>query len=316
MVSESSQIYNHAGLPVLEQDKCPECGSVKLNYGDEEIVCSECGLVIEGYLIDQGPEWRAFDAEQREKRTRVGAPTTITTHDRGLSTIIDWKNQDIHGKQIKGSQISQIYRLRKLQRRTRVSDAIERNLAFALDHIKKLGKALSLPKSVIETGSVLYQKGAKEKLVRGRSIKDIASATLYYSLRDAGIPRTLKEVSEKAGISKNDLSRSYRYILNKFDYCSPEYETNKFIEKFSENLGLLGKTETIAKKITNVAREIKLTGGRGPLGIAAASTYVASILTGERRTQREIAEVSKVTEVTVRNRYKDLSENLLFVMGL
>ena len=66
-----------------------------------------------------------------------------------------------------------------------------------------------------------------------------------------------------------------------------------------------GKVEEIAHKILAAAKELKLTSGRGPTGIAAAS-YVASVLTGERKTQREIAEIAQVTEVTIRNRYKEL----------
>ena len=44
--------------------------------------------------------------------------------------------------------------------------------------------------------------------------------------------------------------------------------------------------------------------------MAAAAIYIASVQCGERRTQREVAEVAGVTEVTIRNRYKELTEKL------
>ena len=53
-----------------------------------------------------------------------------------------------------------------------------------------------------------------------------------------------------------------------------------------------------------------LTSGRGPTGVAAAAIYIASVQCGERRTQRDVADVARVTEVTVRNRYKELCEKL------
>ncbi|RLG31758.1 transcription initiation factor IIB, partial [Methanosarcinales archaeon] len=53
-----------------------------------------------------------------------------------------------------------------------------------------------------------------------------------------------------------------------------------------------------------------LTSGRGPTGVAAAAIYIASIECDQRRTQREVAEVAGVTEVTIRNRYKELAEEL------
>ena len=59
--------------------QCPECGSTRLmrDYDCAEIVCMDCGVVIATKLADRGPEWRAFDKEQRAKRTRVGAPLNI-----------------------------------------------------------------------------------------------------------------------------------------------------------------------------------------------------------------------------------------------
>ena len=107
--------------------ECPECKSHTLvrDYERAELVCSDCGLVIDENFIDQGPEWRAFDHDQRMKRSRVGAPMTYTIHDKGLSTMIDWRNRDSYGKTISSKNRAQLYRLRKWQRRIRVSNATE-----------------------------------------------------------------------------------------------------------------------------------------------------------------------------------------------
>jgi transcription initiation factor TFIIB len=107
---------------------CPECGSRQLvhDYERAELVCQSCGLVIDDDIIDRGPEWRAFDPDQWMKRSRVGAPMTLTIHDKGLSTMIDWRNRDSYGKAISYKNRAQLYRLRKWQRRIRVSNATER----------------------------------------------------------------------------------------------------------------------------------------------------------------------------------------------
>lgn len=101
--------------------QCPECGSRNLvqDYERAELVCSECGLVVDAEFVDEGPEWRAFDHDQRMKRSRVGAPMTYTIHDKGLSTMIDWRNRDSYGKSISSKNRAQLYRLRKWQRRIR-----------------------------------------------------------------------------------------------------------------------------------------------------------------------------------------------------
>jgi len=286
------------------------------DYECAEIVCMSCGFVVAAKLTDRGPEWRAFDTEQREKRTRVGAPLTFTIHDKGLSTMIDWHDRDIYGKRLSPGQKAQIYRLRKWQRRIRVSDATERNLAFALSEISKIANALNLPKNILETASVIYRKAVKERLIRGRSIQGVTSAALYVACRQCGLARTLDEIAQAASINKKEVGRSYRFLVKELNYFIPPLKPSQYITKFSNQLTMQGKVEEIAHRILTTARELKLTSGRGPTGIAAAASYIASVLTGEQKTQREIAEIAQVTEVTIRNRYKELVERLIFVITM
>jgi len=308
------------GVPTTTSkvQKCPECGSKRImrDYDAAEVVCMDCGYVVAAKLTDRGPEWRAFDDEQRAKRARAGAPLTYTIHDKGLSTMIDWHDRDIYGKRLSPGQKAQIYRLRKWQRRIRVSDATERNLAFALSEISKIANALNLPKNILETASVIYRKAVKEHLIRGRSIQGVTSAAVYVACRQCGLPRTLEEIAQSSNINKKEVGRSYRFLIKELDYFIPPLKPSQYITKFSNQLTMQGKVEEIAQKILITARELKLTSGRGPTGIAAAASYIASVLTGERKTQREIAEIAQVTEVTIRNRYKELVERLVFEITL
>ena len=74
-IEKSSDPTNQNSFKV---QSCSECGSVRLmrDYECAEVVCMDCGIVIAAKIADRGPEWRAFDDEQRSKRTRVGAPLT------------------------------------------------------------------------------------------------------------------------------------------------------------------------------------------------------------------------------------------------
>ena len=298
--------------------RCPVCGSTRLMQDSEaaEIVCMDCGCVVSGELTDRGPEWRAFDGEQREKKARVGAPMTFTIHDKGLSTLIDWRDRDLVGRKIPSSQKAQLYRLRKWQRRIRVSDGRERNLAFALSEITKISNSLSLPKSIFETASVIYRKALKKRLVRGRSIQGMSAASVYVACRQCGLARTLNDIAAASNVSKKELGRSYRFLVNETNCSIPLIKPIQYVSKFSNQLELQGKVDVIASKILAAASELRLTSGRGPKGMAAAATYIASVLTGEGMTQREIAEIAQVTEVTIRNRYKEMIERLLFTMSL
>ena len=291
---------------------CPECGDTRLmnDYDQGELVCMGCGYVVDDKMADTGPERRAFDQEQKAKRTRVGAPLTYTIHDKGLSTLIDWHSQGALNKNRTAANVSQVFMLRKWQRRIRVADASERNLAFALSEMSKIASSLNLPKSILETAAVFYRKAVKKRLIRGRSIQGIAAAAIYMSCRKCSVPRTLDEIAPATYVGKKEIARCFRFLAKELDEFIPPVFPARYISKFSNKLIVAGKAENVAASIIEIAKNIRLTSGRGPTGIAAAATYIASVLAGEKKTQREVANVANVTEVTIRNRYKELMERL------
>lgn len=124
-------------------NQCPEChGHVTTNV--KETVCEDCGLVIEEQRIDHGPEWRAYDADERE---RTGAPLTAARHDRGLSTEIG-RGTDVHGNELSGRKRRRLARMRREQTRGRWRSKAERNLAHGLGEVRRLASALELSESI------------------------------------------------------------------------------------------------------------------------------------------------------------------------
>jgi len=303
---------------IEEIDQCPECGSNHLSkdYSRAELVCRNCGFVLDENMIDHGPEWRAFDSEQREKRARTGAPMTYTIHDKGLSTMIGWKNRDSYGKAIPTRNRAQIYRLRKWARRIRISNATEKSLAIAFSELDRMASSMGLPRTVRETAAMIYRKAALKKLVRGRSIEGVITAALYAACRQCHVPRTLDEISSAAHISKKEIGRTYRYVSRELGLKLLPTSPEDYISRFCSELQLSGDVRAKTVEILQDAAHRELTSGRGPSGMAAASLYIASVLCGERRTQREVADVAGVTEVTIRNRYKEIAEKLDIAIGL
>jgi len=297
---------------VEETVTCPECGGNRLSkdYSRAELVCQDCGLVIDEDLIDHGPEWRAFDSEQREKRARTGSPMTYMIHDKGLSTMISWKNRDSYGKSIPTRNRAQLFRLRKWQRRIRISNATERNLASALSSLDRMASGMNLPRTVRETAAMIYRKAALKNLIRGRSVESVTAASLYAACRQCHVPRTLDEIAQIANMSRKEIGRNYRYVSRELGLKLLPTTPQDYVSRFCSELKLSGDVQGKVMEILKEAADAELTSGRGPTGIAAASLYVASILCGERRTQREVSEVAGVTEVTIRNRYKELAEKL------
>lgn len=290
---------------------CSECGSSNIVQHSKqgERICEDCGLVIQDSMIDSGPEWRAFNHQERQEKSRVGAPTTQTIHDKGLTTQIDWKDKDAHGRSISSKKRSQMNRLRKWQKRIRTKDAGERNLQFALSEIDRMASSLGIPQNVREVTSVIYRRALQEDLLRGRSIEGVATAALYAGCRQEGIPRSLEEVSDVSRVERVEVSRTYRYISNELGLELMPIDPKQYVPRFTSKLDLTQEVEAKAKEIIDKTAD-PLLSGRGPSGFAAAAIYAAALLCNEKRTQREVADVAQVTEVTIRNRYQEQIEML------
>ncbi|MCU4742308.1 transcription initiation factor IIB [Halobacteria archaeon AArc-m2/3/4] len=290
--------------------ECPECETdtlVKSSDGSE-LVCEECGLVSEEGQIDMGPEWRAFNHSERQQKSRVGAPITNTMHDKGLTTTIDWKDKDTYGRSLSSKKRSQMNRLRKWQERIRTKDAGERNLQFALSETDRMASALGVPRSVREVASVLYRRALEEDLIRGRSIEGVATSTLYAACRMEGIPRSLEEVSAVSRVERKEIGRTYRYVSQELGLAMEPVDPKKYVPRFCSELELSEEVQSKANEIIETTAEQGMLSGKSPTGYAAAAIYAASLLCNEKKTQRAVADVAQVTEVTIRNRYQEQIE--------
>lgn len=287
--------------------KCPECGGINLFWNREkgEIICRDCGLVIEDKMVDFTQEWREFDSSEGESRRRTGAPMTFTQYDQGLGTEVGQK-ADLF--KLSSSERNKFFRLRKWQ--YRISTAIERNLKLALAELKRVSSFLKLPKSVEEESARIYTLAVQRGLVRGRSMESVVAGALYAACRRHEVPRTLDELSEASGIEKKEIGRTYRFVARELGLTILPSNPADYIARFASALKLSAETQSKAIEILEQAQKIELTSGRGPTGIASAALYVSALIHGEKRTQREVADVAGVTEVTIRNRYKELLEEL------
>ena len=291
---------------------CPECESTSLtNSADQgELVCEDCGLILEVDNIDRGPEWRAFNHGERQNKSRVGAPTTQTMHDKGLTTQISWQNKDAYGRSLSSEKRSQMNRLRKWQERARTKDAGERNLQFALSETDRMASALGVPRSVREVASVIYRRALSEDLIRGRSIEGVATSALYAACRKEGIPRSLEEVAQVSRVGRKEIGRTYRYTSQELDLGMKPVAPQKYVPRFCSELNVGEEVQSKANEIIEVSTKQGLLSGKSPTGYAAAAIYAASLLCNEKKTQREVADVAQVTEVTIRNRYQEQIETM------
>jgi len=288
---------------------CPEC-SGKLVADEEhgETICVDCGLVVEEGSVDRGPEWRAFDSREKDRKSRVGAPTTNMMHDKGLSTNIDWRDKDAYGNALGAKQRKKMQRLRKWNERFRTRDSKERNLKQALGEIDRMASALGLPENVRETASVIYRRALDENLLPGRSIEGVSTSAVYAAARQAGVPRSLDEITEVSRVEKSEIARTYRYVVRELGLEVQPADPESYVPRFVSSLGLSEEAERRARELLKNAKEQGVHSGKSPVGLAAAAVYAAALLTNEKTTQAAVSEVADISEVTIRNRYHELLE--------
>ncbi|EMA22675.1 MULTISPECIES: transcription initiation factor IIB [Haloarcula] len=290
-------------------ESCPECsGNVVTDSEHGETVCEDCGLVVEEDEIDHGPEWRAFNSAEKDRKSRVGAPTTNMMHDKGLSTNIGWQNKDAYGRSLSSEQRQKMQRLRTWNERFRTRDSKERNLKQALGEIDRMASALGLPQNVRETASVIYRRALGDDLLPGRSIEGVATSALYAAARMAGNPRSLDEMARVSRVEKMELTRTYRYIVRELSLEVQPADPEHYLPRFISDLGLSEETQRQARDLIEGARQSGMLSGKSPVGIAAAAVYAAALLTNEKVTQSQVSDVADISEVTIRNRYKELLE--------
>ena len=289
---------------LMEKELCPP-DKIVFDAERGEYICTETGEVIEEKVIDQGPEWRAYTAEEKIEKSRVGSPINQAIHDFGFSTVIDWKDSSLDAdKKVK------MMRLRKWQLRAKLESSRDRNLARAMVEIERLSSLLNLPKAVKVEAALLYRKVVEKDLIRGRSIEEFVAACIYIACRKVGVVRTLDEIAKYTKAKKKDIARCYRVLVEALKIKVPMSDPRDFVIRAERILNLKAETVKKAIEIVEGAKKAGLTGGREPAAIAAGAIYIACILTNDMRSQKDIARALGVSEITLRSRYKEIARKL------
>jgi transcription initiation factor TFIIB len=267
--------------------------------------------------MDRGPEWKAIvEPEDKAKRVRVGAPRTIALHDFGLSTIIGRDMKDSHGQYLDRKARNQYYKLQKWQNRVRTTPT-ERSLSGVLFKITEVSRNLDLPRNVLETAAQIFRDCARLKVSRSKSIIGMTAASVYLACRKCGVGRSIKDVADAANANQRTVAKYYRLILKEVetDYIPPP-SIWKYISKLVNMGNINPRVERLALLIARKTNDSKISSGKSPAGLAAAYVYIASVMLGVHIPQREIADIAEVTEVTIRNRCREILEHFTITQSL
>jgi transcription initiation factor TFIIB len=294
--------------------RCSVCNQENMTITDPnsgEIICSNCGMVISDKIEDTiHSERRMYTFEAADGKARTGIPSSLARHDMGLSTIIGRENKDASGQKIGTAMCSQIERLRTWDSRTRVYTTEDRNFMKAFGQLGRLKEKLGLSDTIVEKAAYTYRKVQERGLIRGRTIDSMLAAALYSACREMETPRTIKDIAAKSNVKRKDVARSYRLLVVELGVSIPVVNPMKCVARVANKLSISEKTKHHALSMMEEVINKKITAGKEPMGLAATVLYVSSIKTDEKISQKNIAAASGVTEVTIRNRFKDLKKLL------
>ena len=302
-------------METIEIEKCTVCMSSVIDDTENgEKICSGCGIVMQDHMEAHGPEARSSSLEDKMKLARATGQTSYSQHDLGIATEISVGSTDFSGKKINAETANQMHRLGKWQQRVRVSSSRDRRLSNVLGRVSEICQSCSLPKNVIETASIIYRSlDGKNIKVKGKSVMSISAAVVYMACKKCDVIRSLdeilKEVCQPREIkSKTKLaSRYYRMLVMELGTVTvPTVTMDKYISKIANMTNTDTRVERLSLEIAEKTKDRSIADGKAPNGIAAAYLYIGSILLGQNVLQRDVSTVAGVTEVTIRNRCKEI----------
>ena len=254
--------------------KCPECNNEKIvPEGDGIMSCSSCSLIF-----DSGPQWMKY---KPAKTTKTKTKEVSMTSNSG--TVLKWQNEI----------------------RRNVSPG--KNILLASEEINRISELLKLDNKVTESGLEIFSSSSKKGIVRGRSTQKVAAASIFTACRVNNLPITLDEIANICSLNRNELSKLHRLIKRKLRLKINISSSITFLSKFTEKLALPKNVETETKEIIRSVESSEYRQGISPIALLGASIYLACKKTKVRRSQLEIAKTLGTSEVTLRNRAKEIN---------
>lgn len=296
----------NGGRKMIAKETCPDCGSHDFFHARDrgEVICKKCNFVLDESVIDFTEEHRSFEFEDMEKNSRTGAPFDPRIAD-NLGTAIG-NRQDLNKLNTKTKKL--IRRIKKKNAWT--SSSLQQNLNSALGNLKVISGQLNLPERVEREAAGIYRQAAEQGLTLKRSIENLVVGSVFIACKMHGVARALKEFADASGVDVKILAKTYKMMLRELNLKIDPTDPIDFIGRFASDLDLSAKVQTKAIKFIEGIKKKGLMSGLSPVSVAASTLYIAGLTLGEKRTQKKIAEISGITETTLRNRCKSMIKQL------
>lgn len=318
---------------------CKECKEDPPNLFEDlqngDTICESCGIVLGQRGIDNRAEWRTFanDDQGNNDPSRVGDDYNPLLNGSQLQTNISFGDGSMRSKELHRAQ------------NKATADKNNKTLLQAFKQIGAYCDAYGIPPVVSDGAKHIFKDADESKLFRGKSQEAIIAGCIFIACRRNGVARSFQEIFQLTRVSKKEIGRTFK-LLEKFlmnqdknKKSSGLTANGEFVISFTMTIIDIGSQGVTAadtyqatalsnpsdlcarycsmlhldQRCTNVAIAIAskmfsvgALAGRSPLSCAGACIYMASCLMGQARTPKQIGDVARVTDSTIRSAYKSL----------
>ncbi|KAM7216350.1 Cyclin-like protein [Rhypophila decipiens] len=299
---------------------CRDCKEFPPNLVEEfssgDMVCGSCGLVMPDRIIDTRSEWRTFsnDDQGNDDPSRVGdGPNELYGND-NLQTSV-------------GSEGKNSRHLQSLQNKQNNNANNTKVLSAAYREIQALTDSISAGSVVGNGAKHIFKLVEDNKALKGKSQEAIIAGCIFIACRQAGVPRSFREIYSLTKVSKKEIGRVFKQLESFLQKIGGEEEIGKaaaalstqyqakasttaveLIQRFCSLLGFANpvKVERTAKSLALASNTVADLAGRSPLSVAAACIYMAALMLNDRRPSKDISKAVGVSDGTVKTAYKIL----------
>ena len=278
---------------------CPECCSDNLSFlsedeNNKELICNNCGLLIteqELLLVSKRKKEKEEEEEIEIKPKK--------DEDRNRNTNI---NLDVN-----------------LNLKIKPSNKTEQRVLQGILKLEEISRKLQLDKEIKKKAAEVYKKAILKDLIKGRKNNVVISTCIYIAARKLGLNISLERICLEAGVGKRLLARNIRTFCRKLNIELKPTRIEEVLFSLSKSLSLSEEDLTKAYQIIQSAREQGINlNGKNRFGIAAAAIYLATeggrgnnkIKNKHKHkniiTQRKLSIITGVTEITIKNRVREL----------
>ncbi|MGB7661210.1 MAG: transcription initiation factor IIB [Nitrososphaeraceae archaeon] len=264
-----------------------------------ETICTKCGAVITDRptSLEGGPS----------SIETFSSTVSLAFPDKGLSTVITSANIDASGSTLNPNQIHNVNKIRYLDKVSNSNRTQIRNLKNAFVTMAAIRDKLTLTDSVMERAAYYYRKILHNKLIKGRSIREMVVASVYASCKEMEVPRTLCEICDAANADPIFAGKCYRKIARELRLSPLIVDSTRYISKVADSACVSQKTYRRAVEMLDIVKKDSISYGKDPKALATAVLYAACIKENELKvSQAKIAAAGSISVVTLRKRFSDI----------